>query len=103
MKWIMILIISCSIISCENKKIQYEITSQQIYKEFAENEVAALTKYKGKKIRVSGELLSFTNTIGSNYCFIGSHGDFIGEIECKMSDEFAKNAGNYKIGQVITL
>jgi hypothetical protein len=98
-----ILLFSCIIISCNFQNVEYDVTSQQIYNEFSENEVAALSKYKGKKIRVTGELLSFINTFGSNYCYIGSHGDLIGEIECKMSDEFSKNAGNYKIGQTITL
>lgn len=97
------LLVFCLMMSCNSQKIEYDISSQQIYKEFSDNEVAALSKYKGKKIKVTGELLSFSNVLGSNYCYIGSHGDFIGEISCKMSDEFSKNAGNYKIGQLITL
>jgi uncharacterized membrane protein YcgQ (UPF0703/DUF1980 family) len=89
--------------SCEPKKIDYEVTTQQIYNEFQENEVAALSKYKGKKVRVTGEIISFNNLSNKNYCFIGSHGDFIGEVKCLMSDEFYKNAGNYRVGQIITL
>jgi len=91
------------LISCNIDRIDFEVSSQQIYSEFENNEVAALSKYKDKKIKVTGELLRFENHFGSNYCYIGSHGDFLGEISCKMSDEFSKNAGNYKIGQTITL
>ncbi len=89
--------------SCDTQKIAYEVTTQQIYKEFQDNEVAALSKYKGKKVKVTGEIISFNNILDKNYCFIGSHGDFIGEVKCLMSDEFYKNAGNYRVGQILTL
>ena len=100
-----ILIFSVFILfSCEtNQNVEFELTSQQLYKEFQDNEVAALAKYKGKKVRVTGEIISFQNIMGKNYCFIGSHGDFIGELQCLMSDEFSKNAGSYSVGQVITM
>lgn len=91
------------LISCSAPVAEFEVSSQQIYREFQENEVAAFSKYKGKRVRVTGEIIGFNNIMGRNYCYIGSHGDFIGEIECLMSDEFSKNAGNYKIGQVITM
>ena len=86
--------------SCKSeKKIDYEVTSQQIYKEFQDNEVAATAKYKDKRIRVTGTLISFDRTLGTNYCYIGSPGDFIGEVSCAMSEEFSKQAGNYTKGQ----
>ena len=85
------------------KKIDYEVTSQQIYKEFQDNEVAATSKYKDKRIRVTGTLISFDRTLGTNYCYIGSPGDFIGEVSCAMSEEFSKQAGNYTKGQTISL
>jgi hypothetical protein len=103
MKKIVTILIIFFITSCESQKVEYEVTSQQIYKEFQDNEVAALSKYKGKKIRVTGELLNFTHSIGNDYCFIGSHGDFLGEVQYKMSEDFSKNAGNYSKGQIITL
>jgi hypothetical protein len=102
-KYLTILILSSFFVSCSTQKVEFEVTSQQIYKEFQDNEVAALSKYKGKKIKVTGELISFTNIMGDNFCYIGSHGDLIGEVQCKMSDEFSKKAGNYKVGQKITL
>ena len=105
MKYLISCLLFFSLFSCSNsqKNIDYTVTSQQIYKEFQDNEVAALSKYKGKKIRVKGELLRFVNTMGDNYCYIGSHGDLLGEVECKMSAEFSKNAGSFQIGQTITL
>lgn len=86
--------------SCDNKikKIDYELTSQELYKEFQENEVAALAKYKGKHLKVYGYLVTFRNTLGSNYCDIGSPGDIFGEVSVEMSDEFSKRAGNFKKG-----
>lgn len=86
-------------ISCKSNKIDYEVTSQQIYKEFQDNEVAATAKYKDKKIRVTGTLISFERILGTNYCYIGSPGDFIGEVSCAMSEEFSNQAGNYTKGQ----
>jgi hypothetical protein len=41
--------------------------------------------------------------MGDNYCYIGSHGDLLGEVQCSMSEEFSKNAGNYTKGQMIIL
>jgi hypothetical protein len=103
MRKILSFIAICTILSCSSQKVEYEVTSQQIYKEFQDNEVAALSKYKGKKIRVTGELLSFTNSMENNYCYIGSHGDFIGEVQYKMPEDFSQNAGNYSKGQIITI
>lgn len=90
--------------SCKpEQKIEYEVTSQQIYKEFQDNEVTATAKYKDKRIRVIGTLISFDRTMGTNYCYIGSPGDFIGEVCCAMSEEFSKNAGNFQKGQTISV
>ena len=41
--------------------------------------------------------------MGTNYCYVGSSGDFIGEVSCAMSDDFAKQAGNYQKGQTISI
>jgi len=82
-----------------SKEPEFFVNSNQIYSEFQQNEVAALAKYKGKKVRVTGTLISFTNTLGVNYCSIGSPGDLLGEVQCAMSDEFAKTSSQYKIGQ----
>ena len=104
MKHLVAALFMFTLFSCNTQKVvEDEVTSQQIYNEFQENEVAALAKYKGKKIRVSGELLSFVNSMGDNYCYIGSHGDLLGEVQCRMSEEFSKNAGNYTKGQMIIL
>lgn len=105
MKYLFIYFLTFSLFSCDNahKKIEFEVSSQQIYNEFQVNEVAALSKYKGKKIKVTGVLISFVNSMGDNYCYIGSKGDIIGEVYCRMSDEFSKNAGNYNKGQIITI
>ena len=105
MKYLISFLLFFTLISCSNtrKSIEYNVTSQQIYNEFQVNEVAALSKYKGKKIKVTGVLISFVNSMGDNYCYIGSKGDIIGEVYCRMSDEFSKNAGNYNKGQIITI
>lgn len=90
--------------SCKNtKKIDYEITSQQLYQEYQNNEVAADAKYKDKQLKVTGTIISFDKSMGVNYCYIGSSGDFIGEVRCAMSDEFSKQAGNYQKGQTISI
>jgi hypothetical protein len=86
-----------------SKAVDYKVTSHQIYNEYADNEVAANAKYKGKIIEVTGVLISFTTTMGTNYCYVGSPGDIIGEVSCAMSEEFSKQAGNYTIGQPITV
>jgi len=90
--------------SCNNnQKIEFEVTSQQIYKEYQDNEVAADAKYKDKRIKVIGTIISFDKSMGVNYCYIGSTGDFIGEVRCAMSEDFVKQAGNYQKGQTISL
>jgi hypothetical protein len=89
-------VISCNLIKNEP---DFNVTSTEIYNEFQNNEVAALAKYKGKRVRVSGVLIMFHNTFGVNYCNIGSKGDFRGEVQCAMSDEFAKASSQYQVGQ----
>lgn len=93
--FVFLVFISCGI---KEDKIDFELTSQELYQEFQDNEIAALAKYEGKKLKVHGYLISFRNTLGTNYCTIGSPGDLIGEVTVAMSDEFAKNAGNFKKG-----
>jgi hypothetical protein len=85
------------------KKTDYKVTSHQIYDEYASNEVAANAKYKGKIVEVTGVLISFTAIMGTNYCYVGSPGDIIGEVSCAMTEEFSKQAGDYTIGQPITV
>ena len=48
-------------------------------------------------------LIGFNETLGTNYCNIGSEIDVFGEVNCVMSDDFVKHASEYKIGQSITL
>lgn len=100
-------IISCLIIFCSscnnNQKIDFEVTSQQIYKEYQDNEVGADAKYKDKRIKVTGTIISFDKSMGVNYCYLGSPGDLIGEVRCAMSADFSKQAGNYQKGQTISV
>ena len=61
------LLVFCLMMSCNSQKIEFDISSQQIYKEFSDNEVAALSKYKGKKIIGSeyvGEIVYFPKMEG---------------------------------------
>jgi len=107
MKSISNFIITCLIILCSscnnNQKVDFEVTSQQIYKEYQDNEVAADAKYKDKRVKVTGTIISFDKSMGVNYCYIGSSGDFIGEVRCAMSEDFVKQAINYQKGQIISL
>ena len=107
MKTISILFITYILLittSCQNnQKIDFDVTSQQIYKEYQDNEVAADAKYKDKRVKVTGTIISFDKSMGVNYCYIGSSGDFIGEVRCAMSEDFVKQAGNYQKGQTISL
>jgi hypothetical protein len=85
------------------QNITYDITSNQIYQDFKNNEVAALQTYKGKRIRVTGTIISFINSGGENYCYIGSPNDLMGEIKIKMSDEFSASSASFHKGQVISV
>lgn len=98
--FILIPIMSGLLFSCSNKKIiEFEVSSQQIYKEYQENEVAADLKYRDKYIKVTGYLISFDKTLGRSYCYIGSPDDLIGEVRCLMSEEFIKQSGSFQKGQ----
>lgn len=71
--------------------INYEISAYSIAKEFEENEVRAMNKYKDKVIHIYGEIKDFNTSLVNNYPAVTLKGYKYKDVHLS----FTKSTGNY--------
>jgi hypothetical protein len=79
-----------------------QITAADLYKEFANNEVAAQVKYKNTRIAITGEILDVTFDLLKRPVvrFMPMSYKYV---DCRFPNEYTKTVANYKKGQSVTL
>ena len=78
------------------------ITSEQLYKEYEANEIAADPKYKNRIIKVSGTLRNIGKTIGDKPYINLSTGRFTHQVMVMFpADKYNEKLASYKIGDAI--
>ncbi|MFN3405597.1 MAG: OB-fold protein [Cytophagaceae bacterium] len=83
------------------KEFDFELTAEQLYRAYEENEVAADQKYKGKKIAVSGRIAGIQkDIIGDTYVLLETN-YYVNRIQCYFNDETV--ISNLRKGQDFTL
>jgi hypothetical protein len=91
----------------ENKtEIQYiEVSADDIFSAFEENEIAAEAKYKGKAVKITGivsEINSKSTLISANILF-KVEGSMFGCVQCNFNSENSKALATVEKGQTITI
>lgn len=83
-------------------KVDYEVTANQLYSAYNDNEISADDKYKGKKIAVTGRVSEISEVLGSISVDLQT-GDGIGwtKISCTMKNRDA--VSKLKKGREITI
>jgi hypothetical protein len=78
------------------------ITSEQLYKEYEENEIAADTKYKNKTVKVSGTIRDIGKTIGDKPYLNLATGTFSHQVMVMFpADIYNEKLATYKKGSAI--
>ncbi|MCX6166138.1 MAG: hypothetical protein NTU73_14960 [Ignavibacteriae bacterium] len=77
------------------------ISATSLYKEYLDNPVAADEKFKGKTLKVDGNVATIDKGIDGKICVMLETGELIGYIFCYFPDSESKevakiNRGNYK-------
>lgn len=76
------------------------VTATEYYEAYDGNEVTADTKFKGKKLSITGTVKGVEKTFGSIYAELEGD-EFLGQVRCKLQTE--ADAAKLTKGQSITL
>lgn len=79
--------------SLDNVKPEYTITADQLYMDFNMDEQAALLKYEGKVIEVTGKVIMVTKTDSISNVLLSAENALFGGVNCsfnKLEDELQK-------------
>jgi hypothetical protein len=82
--------------------VDFELTSEELYIAYQQNEVAADEKYKGKKLAISGEIENIGKDIMDNP-YVSFKVDVLENVTCYFSKDNTNALSNLKKGQVVTL
>ena len=98
---------SAPAITSSEEEIQYiEVTANDLYGAFEDNEVKAEQTYKGKNIRITGTIseINAAETFSSANVLLTVDNTFVGCVQCCFnSSEDAKALANLKKGQSVTI
>mgnify|MGYP003887910433 CR=1 FL=1 len=72
--------------SLDNVKPEYTLTANQLYKEFNEDENAALIKYEGKVVEVTGKIIAVTQTDSISNVVLGAEAALFGGVNCSFNN-----------------
>lgn len=89
-----------------NKPVQYlEVTANDLYNTFRENEIKAQEIYIGQEIKLTGTVneINAAGVLTSANVLLNVDGTFIGCVQCNFSSENAKALANINKGQKITV
>lgn len=79
-----------------------QITAADLYKDFANNEVAAQGKHENARIAITGKILDLTFDL-LNRPVVRFMPMKYKYVDCRLPNEYTKTAANYKKGQLVTL
>jgi len=77
-------------------KPEYTITADQLYMEFNQDEKAALLKYEGKVIEVTGKIITVTQTDSISNVLLSAENALFGGVNCSFN-ELENNLQNIDI------
>ena len=91
----------------EETEIEYiEISANDIYAAFQENEIAANEKYKGKAVKITG-VVSDINAkdvlTSANILLDVDDTFFVGSVQCNFNSDYSKALANVQKGQSVTI
>ena len=91
-----------------DKEPSIEITAKQLVKEYADNEVSADNKYKGKVLLVTGTIDDIGKDLVDDIYVAMGESSFTGfedgfGVQCFFSDKHKKEVGNLKKGDSIKI
>ena len=83
-------------------KVDYEVTANQLYRAYDNNEISADNKYKGKKLAVTGRISDISEVLGSINVDLKT-GDGIGwtKVSCTMKNR--DDVARLRKGQKVTI
>jgi hypothetical protein len=79
------------------------ISAQQLYQEYAANEVAADQKYKGQILSVTGTVDAIAKDITDNIYVTLKGDEFLGDVQCFFADEHTNETAQLSKGMRITV
>ena len=91
-----------------DKEPSIEITAKQLVKEYADNEVSADNKYKGKVLLVNGTIDDIGKDLVDDIYVAMGESSFTGfedgfGVQCFFSDKYKEEVGNLKKGDSIKI
>jgi hypothetical protein len=74
----------------------YELTASQLHEIYQENEVVADQKLKGKKIAITGKIVSIAKDVFDDPYILLDSGDYLSDIHCSVSEKDASVLHKYQ-------
>lgn len=97
---------SVSSLQKSEPEIEYiEVTANDLWNAFDDNEVAAEEKYNGKPVKVTGVIseINSAGTLTSANILLKADGAFLGCVQCNFNSSNAKALANLQKGQSVTI